>query len=235
LVDGIRWRERVGAPWRDVPERYGHWQSIYALFRSWQRAGVWRRIWITLLGFADTAGLICWQLSVDSTINRAHQHAAGARHHPEDQVQPPGAEPPDHGLGRSRGGLTTKIHLACEQGRGPMSVLITAGQRADCPQFVRVLQRVRVPRPLGGQVHRLLFGLLRLLGRHAAPPVGTKTPMPGARPLAARGLDKQGCNLDAAARSAAGVMEAPGRTKSTEIIPRSPIPEFRRAVRHGPC
>ena len=89
----------------------------------------------TLLGFADAAGLICWQLSVDSTINRAHQHAAGARHHPETQVQPPGDEPPDHGLGRSRGGLTTKIHLACEQGRGPVSVLITAGQRADCPQF----------------------------------------------------------------------------------------------------
>ena len=151
LVDGIRWRDRVGAPWRDVPERYGHWQSIYALFRSWQRAGVWRRIWITLLGFADTAGLICWQLSVDSTINRAHQHAAGARHHPERQVQPPGDEPPDHGLGRSRGGLTTKIHLACEQGRGPVSVLITAGQRGDCPQFVRVLQRVRVPRPGPGR------------------------------------------------------------------------------------
>jgi transposase len=83
LLDGIRWRERVGAPWRDVPERYGHWQSIYALFRSWQRQGVWRRVWITLLGFADTAGLICWQLSVNSTINRAHQHAAGARQHPK--------------------------------------------------------------------------------------------------------------------------------------------------------
>ena len=151
LLDGIRWRDRVGAPWRDVPERYGHWQSIYALFRSWQRQGVWRRVWITLLGFADTAGLICWQLSVDSTINRAHQHAAGARHHPEAQVEPPGAEPADHGLGRSRGGLTTKIHLACEQGRGPMSVLITAGQRADCPQFIPVLERVRVPRPGPGR------------------------------------------------------------------------------------
>jgi transposase len=151
LLDGIRWRDRVGAPWRDVPERYGHWQSIYAMFRSWQRQGVWRRVWITLLGFADTAGLICWQLSVDSTINRAHQHAAGARHHPEVQAEPPGDEPADHGLGRSRGGLTTKIHLACEQGRGPMSVLITAGQRADCPQFVRVLARVRVPRPGPGR------------------------------------------------------------------------------------
>ncbi|MFC6930600.1 transposase [Actinomadura yumaensis] len=35
LVDGVRWRERAGTPWRDVPERYGHWQSVYALFRCW--------------------------------------------------------------------------------------------------------------------------------------------------------------------------------------------------------
>lgn len=71
LVDGIRWRARVGAPWRDVPDRYGHWQSIYALFRRWQRDRIWARIWITLLGFADATGLITWQVSVDSTVNRA--------------------------------------------------------------------------------------------------------------------------------------------------------------------
>jgi transposase len=55
-------------------------------------------------------------------------------------------EPADHALGRSRGGLTTKLHLACEQGRKPLSVLITAGQRGDSPQFVAVLERIRVPR-----------------------------------------------------------------------------------------
>jgi hypothetical protein len=106
-----------------VPDRYGHWQSVYGLFRRWQRDGIWARIWITLLGFADAVGLITWQVSVDSTINRAHQHAAGARRHPDRQVEPPGAEPADHGLGRSRGGFTTKIHLAAEQGRGPLRVV----------------------------------------------------------------------------------------------------------------
>ena len=79
LLDGIRWRDRVGAPWRDVPERYGHWPSIYGMFRCWQRAGVWRRVWITLLGFADAAGLIYWQLSVDSTINRDDQPRSSTR------------------------------------------------------------------------------------------------------------------------------------------------------------
>jgi transposase len=151
LLDGIRWRVRVGAPWRDVPERYGHWQSVYALFRRWQLDRVWAQLWVRLLGFADPAGLICWQVSVDSTINRAHQHAGGARRHPERQVEPPGGEPADHGLGRSRGGLTTKIHLVAELGRGVLALLCTAGQHADSPRFSAVLDRIRVPRPGRGR------------------------------------------------------------------------------------
>jgi transposase len=79
LIDGIRWRVRVGSPWRDVPARYGPWQTIYGLFRRWQRDGVWRRILTGLQARADAAGLITWDVSVDSTIARAHQHAAGAR------------------------------------------------------------------------------------------------------------------------------------------------------------
>ncbi|MEU5599753.1 transposase [Streptomyces sp. NPDC020298] len=55
-------------------------------------------------------------------------------------------QPDDHGLGRSRGGLTTKLHLAVEQAQQPMSLAITAGQRGDSPQFQVVLGRTRVPR-----------------------------------------------------------------------------------------
>jgi transposase len=79
LIDGIRWRVRTSAPWRDVPPGYGPWQTVYGLFRRWQRAGVWRRILTALQARADAAGLITWDVSVDSTIARAHQHAAGAR------------------------------------------------------------------------------------------------------------------------------------------------------------
>lgn len=60
-------------------------------------------------------------------------------------------EPADHGLGRSRGGLTTKIHLACEQRQKPLSVVITAGQRGDSPQFQAVPGRIAVPRPGPGR------------------------------------------------------------------------------------
>jgi transposase len=146
LIDGIRWRARTGAPWRDVPARYGSWQSVYGQFRGWQRDGTWAAVWARLQQLADAAGLITWDVSVDSTIARAHQHAAGARHDPGSQVEPPGDEPADHALGRSRGGWTTKIHLACEQGRKPMSLLITGGQRGDSPQFVPVLEGIRVPK-----------------------------------------------------------------------------------------
>jgi len=60
-------------------------------------------------------------------------------------------EPDDHGLGRSRGGLTTKLHLSCEQGQKPLSLVITAGHRHDSPQFEVVLQGIRVPRAAGGR------------------------------------------------------------------------------------
>jgi transposase len=78
-IDGIRWRIRVGAPWRDVPVRYGCWQTLYGWFRRWQRDGTWARIVAELQALADAAGQIGWQVSVDSTVMRAHQHAAGAR------------------------------------------------------------------------------------------------------------------------------------------------------------
>ncbi|MBT2457405.1 IS5 family transposase [Streptomyces sp. ISL-86] len=153
LIDGIRWRTRAGAPWRDVPERYGPWDRVYDLFRRWQRDGTWQRIFERLQSDADAKGLITWDLSVDSTVCRAHQHAAGARKK-DLQKEPPGglvAEPDDHGLGRSRGGLTTKIHLATEQGQKPMSLLVTAGHRHDSPYFQPVLEKVRVARPGPGR------------------------------------------------------------------------------------
>ena len=165
LIDGIRWRVRAGAPWRDVPPAYGPWQTVYGLFRRWQRNGTWRKIVAGLQARADAEGLITWDVSVDATVARAHQHAAGARKRGDLQAEPPGgtvAEPADHALGRSRGGLTTKVHLACEQGQKPLSIVITAGQRGDSPQFRAVLEGIRVPRPGPGRPrtrpHRVLAG-----------------------------------------------------------------------------
>lgn len=155
LLNGICWRIRVGAPWRDVPPEYGSWQRVYGVFRQWQRSGIWARVLIALQALGDANGKIVWEVSVDSTIVRAHQHAAGARRNPQAQAEPPGTpehpEPADHALGRSRGGWTTKLHLAAEQGRKVLSLLLTGGQRGDSPQFEPVLEAIKVPRPGPGR------------------------------------------------------------------------------------
>jgi hypothetical protein len=134
------------------PECYGSWPAVYSLFRRWQRAGVWAAIVTGLQTRADASGRIIWEISVDSMITRAHQHAAGARSTPQKEsaggVTP---EPADHALGRSRGGFTAKIHLACEQGQNVMSLLLTAGQRGDSPQFQNVLDKINVPRMGAGR------------------------------------------------------------------------------------
>ncbi|MER5801311.1 IS5 family transposase [Streptomyces mirabilis] len=102
LIDGIRFRVRTGVPWRDVPIEYGPWGRVYDLFRRWQRDGTWHRVLTQLQSLADTKGAIVWDLSVDSTMCRAHQHAVGARKRGDLQKEPPGGvftEPGDHGLG----------------------------------------------------------------------------------------------------------------------------------------
>ncbi|MFB4274389.1 hypothetical protein ACBJ59_03770 [Nonomuraea sp. MTCD27] len=133
-----------------MPAEYGSWGRAYDLFLRRQRNGTWQRVFTELQARADAKDLITWDLNVDSTLCRAHQHAAGARNRGTcRKKEPPGGvavEPDDHGLGRSRGGLTTKPHLAVEQGQKPMSIVITAGQRGDSPQFEVVLGRIRVPR-----------------------------------------------------------------------------------------
>jgi transposase len=80
IVNGILWKLATGAPWRDLPERYGPWQTAYTRFRRWTRGGVWDRIFAAVQRQADAAGQLDWTVHfVDGTVIRAHQHAAGAR------------------------------------------------------------------------------------------------------------------------------------------------------------
>jgi transposase len=94
LIDGIRWRVRTGAPWRDMPPVYGSWPAAYGLFRRWQRAGVWQTILTALQALAEADERITWDVSVDSTIARAHQHAAGARKRGICRPSRPAGSPP---------------------------------------------------------------------------------------------------------------------------------------------
>jgi transposase len=80
ILNGIFWKLATGAPWRDLPERYGPWQTVYTRFWRWSRSGLFDRLFAAIQRQADAAGEIDWELHfVDGTVIRAHQHAAGAK------------------------------------------------------------------------------------------------------------------------------------------------------------
>ncbi|MFC5204120.1 IS5 family transposase [Streptomyces kaempferi] len=136
VLNGIVWKFRTGTAWRDVPERYGSWATLHTRFRRWAKDGTFERMLRAAQAKADAAGDIDWLVSVDSTVVRAHQHAAGAR---KGGLCPPA-------LGRSRGGLTSKIHLACDALGRPLAFTLTGGNTNDCTQFTAVMEAIRVPR-----------------------------------------------------------------------------------------
>jgi len=80
VINGILWILRTGAPWRDLPERYGNWKTVYSRFRRWQAGGIWDRILTELQVEAAHDDQIDGSVTmIDSSSIRAHQHAAGAR------------------------------------------------------------------------------------------------------------------------------------------------------------
>lgn len=79
VLNGIVWKFRTGVAWRDVPPRYGSWATLHTRFRRWAEDGTFDRMLRAAQAKADAAGDIDWLVSVDSTVVRAHQSAAGAR------------------------------------------------------------------------------------------------------------------------------------------------------------
>jgi transposase len=86
VINGVFWRARTGCPWRDLPGCYGNWKTVYNRHRRWSAEGTWGQVLDELRrgcdqdaqGVADP----CWAVGTDSTVVRAHQHAAGAPHRP---------------------------------------------------------------------------------------------------------------------------------------------------------
>src|SRR5215470_8337683 len=102
FIEAVLYRARPGLPWRDLPKDFGRWDAVYHRLRRWEGRGGWRRRW-EHLRTAD--GPLMCPLLIDATIVRAHQHAAGALKKYGGQAA--------QALGRSRGGLSTKIHAGC--------------------------------------------------------------------------------------------------------------------------
>ncbi|MFD0119676.1 MULTISPECIES: IS5 family transposase [unclassified Streptomyces] len=140
-LEAIAWKYRTCSPWRDLPDELGSFQTAHKRLIRWAVDGTWERILAAVLAAAEGADDIGWTVSVDSTVCRAHQHAAGAR---KKGLQ--ATEPGDHALGRSRGGLSTKVHLASDGLARPLALCVTAGQAGDAPAFETVMAGIRVPR-----------------------------------------------------------------------------------------
>jgi transposase len=118
FVNAVMWIAKTGAPWRDLPERFGNWNSVFQRFNRWCKTGVFTMM-MEHLQDPDLGVLM-----LDSTIIRAHQHSAGAK----------GSCPEAEALGRSRGGFSTKVHVACDGLGKPAKIILTPGQNHDVTQ-----------------------------------------------------------------------------------------------------
>lgn len=151
MIEGIIYRYRAGIAWRDLPDAFGPWQTVWTWHRRMAAEGTWDAVLAVLTSAADAAGVVNWSLSVDSTIARAHQHGTNTRRAAviESTCGDTGQEPPDHAVGRSRGGLSTKIHQLVDGNGLPLVTLVSAGQAGDSPMFMPLMSHLRVARSVG--------------------------------------------------------------------------------------
>lgn len=113
VLNGIFWVLRSGAPWRDLPDSFGPYTTCYNRFVRWRRAGVWGKIMNALARDRDAAVQM-----IDTSIVRVHQHACITRNRRQS-------------MGRSRGGLTSKIHAVVDTNGLPVRLALTAGEAHD--------------------------------------------------------------------------------------------------------
>ncbi|MFE5795174.1 IS5 family transposase [Streptomyces sp. NPDC056503] len=139
--EGVIWRFKTGGQWREMPTEFGAWSTVHNRFRQWRDAGVFEALMEGLIAEAAKRGEVDLSLvSIDSTTARAHHDAAGM--HLDEEVLT--ALEKAALLGRSRGGQTSKIHVASDRKCRPMAFILTAGQAADSSQFIPVLKKIRV-------------------------------------------------------------------------------------------
>jgi len=165
FVEAVLYRYRAGIPWRDLPERFGDPIKIHTRFSRWAKSGVWRKVFEMFAADADNEYAM-----IDSTIVRAHQHSSGAqKKNGENQA-----------IGRSRGGLSTKIHLTVDALGNPLAFFLTPGQAHDLEGADALLPQIKADTVLADKAfdadERVIEPLLRAGKTPVIPPKsGRKT------------------------------------------------------------
>ena len=131
MLNGMLWIARSGAQWRELPEAYGPWQSVYARFAKWQDDGTLETVFHTLSVDADMENL-----SMDSTCVKVHEGANG------------GGKTTDKAVGRTRDGLNTKIHAVVDGMGNPVVFLLSAGNDHDSVRAIELLKKVQIYRAM---------------------------------------------------------------------------------------
>ena len=126
VLNGIFWVLRSGAPWRDLPDNFGPYTTCYNRFVRWRRAGVWAKLMIALAAAHDAAVQM-----IDTSIVRVHQHGACITRNRRQS------------MGRSRGGLTSKIHALVDTNGLPVRLALTAGEAHDNRLAGKLLSRLK--------------------------------------------------------------------------------------------
>jgi transposase len=119
VTNGILWKLRTGAPLRDLPERYGHWQTCYDRFVRWRRDGTWEHLPTHAQSRSNAVGKIEWEVSADTTVVRApvrRRRTQGARVVGTKRGR---LGAPDEALGRSRAGSPPRCILPATAALGP--------------------------------------------------------------------------------------------------------------------
>lgn len=115
MFNGILWIMKTGAPWRDLPIEFGPWQTVYKRFSKWTKLSVWDDLFTNLKKASDYESIM-----LDSSYIKLHQHGCGAKGGQYSQA-----------IGRSKGGLTTKIHAVVDGLGNPLRIKLTSGNVHD--------------------------------------------------------------------------------------------------------